>query len=171
MLFDLEKSLEILRRTPKILKALLSDLSEEWVLGGGQENWSPYYVIGHFIHGEKTDWMPRVRLILSDKKDKTFEPFDRFAQFTESRGRPLQELLVEFERLRESNLNELQTLPITENLEREGIHPALGVVTLRQLISTWVVHDLNHLTQVLRFMARQYSEEVGPWKEYLSILS
>lgn len=171
MQFDIGKSLEILERTPRVLDVLLSGLSDTWTMGGDQENWSPYHVVGHFIHGEKTDWMPRIRIILSDRDDKAFEPFDRFAQFVESKNRPLPELLAEFENLRSQNLGELKGLDVENNLEQTGIHPALGTVTLRQLIATWVVHDLNHLKQVVKFMACKYDAEVGPWKEFLSILS
>lgn len=173
MEFDLKKSLEILERTPSVLEYLLRGISEEWSMNDeGEETFSPYDVIGHLIHGERTDWMVRIEIILSDSKDKTFEPFDRFAQFEESDGIPLNDLLTQFKVERDRNLRILLTKNLTEqDLNKTGIHPELGKVTLRQLISSWTVHDLAHLAQISRVMAKQYDEEVGPWKEYLSILN
>lgn len=172
MLFDLSKSIEILERTPLVLKTLLSNLSSDWThQNEGGETWSPYAVIGHLIHGEKTDWMVRTQLILSQEEDKTFQPFDRFAQLNEGAKKTLSELLNEFQALRESNLATLKALNISAaNLEATGIHPALGVVTLAQLLSCWTVHDLNHIVQITRVMAKQYKNEVGPWIEYLNVL-
>ncbi len=173
MEFELKKSLEILERTPSVLEYLLRGISEEWSMNDeGEETFSPYDVIGHLIHGERTDWMVRLEIILSDSKDKTFEPYDRFAQFEESDGIPLNELLTQFKVLRDRNIRILLSKNITEqDLNKTGIHPELGRVTLRQLISTWTVHDLAHLAQISRVMAKQYTEEVGPWREYLGILN
>lgn len=173
MEFDLRKSLEILERTPSVLEYLLRGISEEWSMNDeGEETFSSYDVIGHLIHGERTDWMVRIEIILSDSKDKTFEPFDRFAQFEETDGIPLNDLLTEFKVARDRNLRILLSKNLTEqDLNKTGIHPELGRVTLRQLISTWTVHDLAHLAQISRVMAKQYKEEVGPWQEYLSILN
>lgn len=172
MKFTLEKSLEILERTPDILNTMLYDISADWTSKNeGDGTWSVYDVVGHLIHGEKTDWIQRADLILSEKPDKTFEPFDRFAQFEESKGKTLTQLLDEFRRLRKKNIEHLQSKHLTDkNLETKGIHPVFGEVTLSQLLSTWVVHDLNHIAQISRVMAKQYKEEVGPWIKYLRIL-
>lgn len=172
MQFDLVKSLEILERTPDVLEGMLNGISEDWTAPNeGGESWSVYDIIGHFIHGEKTDWIPRARIILSDNPDKSFEPFDRFAMFRDSQGKSLQQLLQEFKALRGTNLEILHSFQMTEeDLKRTGIHPAFGEVTLDQLLSTWVVHDLNHLGQIARVMAKQYKDAVGPWVPYLRIL-
>jgi uncharacterized damage-inducible protein DinB len=170
--FDLEVSIEILKRTPQILKVWLHDLPDAWVFSNeGDETWSPFDVVGHFIHGERTDWIPRLKLIMADQGINEFEPFDRFAQFEESKGKSLEELLRTFQELRENNLAILRGLDLkSADFERKGKHPELGIVTLKQLLSTWVVHDLNHLGQIGQVMARQYEEAVGPWKAYLDIL-
>lgn len=172
MSFDLDRSIEILGRTPEVLNALLNNMSSEWTsVNEGGESWSAYDVIGHLIHGEKTDWIPRMEIILSNKEEKKFEPFDRFAQFEDSKGKSMTQLLDEFKFLRKKNIEILQSKKISEkDFGRKGIHPAFGEVTLGQLLSTWVVHDLNHLAQISRVMAKQYKEEVGPWVEYLRIL-
>lgn len=172
MEFDLKKSLEILERTPSVLEYLLRGISDDWSMSDeGEETFSPYDVIGHLIHGERTDWMVRMEIILSDSKDKTFEPYDRFAQFEESEGKSLNDLLTEFKVERDRNIRILLSKNLTErDLDKTGIHPKFGTVTLRQLLSTWTVHDLAHLAQISRVMAKQYTDEVGPWKEYLSIL-
>lgn len=173
MKFNIYKSLEILERTPLVLETMLKGLSEEWTKNNeGPETWSPYDIVGHLIHGEKTDWIPRMEIILSGKADKNFEPFDRFAQFKESKGKNLQQLLDEFKALRKQNIERLRSANLTQdNFEQQGIHPAFGQVTLKQLLSTWVVHDLNHIGQIVRVMAKQYKSEVGPWTEYLRILT
>lgn len=173
MKFELSKSLEILERTPDILKSLLMNLSSDWTTKNeGQDTWSPYDVIGHLIHGEKTDWIPRAKIILSQNEDRQFESFDRFAQYKESQGKSLSQLLDEFETLRTKNLSELQALTISDHdLKREGVHPEFGKVNLGQLLATWTVHDLGHISQITRVMAKQYTNEVGPWKNYLSILN
>ena len=172
MHFELEKSLEILERTPKVLTVLLQDISDDWVAQNeGGETWSPYDIVGHFIHCEKTDWVPRMEVILSEKADKTFDPFDRFAHFAESQAKSLTQLLEEFTLLRQKNIILLKSKKLTDpELELIGIHPAFGDVTLSQLLATWVVHDLNHLAQIARVMAFQYKSEVGPWINYLGIL-
>lgn len=172
MPFNLKHSVEILERTPAVLAQLLSGLSDEWIhQNEGPETWSPFDIVGHLIHGEKTDWIPRMEIILSDTSDKTFPPFDRFAQFEASKGKTLSELLEEFRVLRAKSVASLRSCqPGPEDLEKTGIHPALEVVTLQQLLATWTVHDLNHIAQISRVMARQYDGEVGPWKAYLGIL-
>lgn len=172
MSFSVEKSIEILQRTPDVLDAMLKGISTEWSsCNEGAETWSAYDILGHLIHGEKTDWIPRMEVILSDKGDKTFEPFDRLAQFDESKGKSLRQLLDEFKTLRMKNVEHLRAKNLTTpDLEKKGVHPAFGEVTLSQLLSTWVVHDLDHISQISRVMARQYSADVGPWVEYLRVL-
>lgn len=172
MKLDLIKSLEILDRTPMVLRQLLEGLSDDWTKNNeGGETWSPYDVIGHLLHGEKTDWTERVSIILAQGENRTFTPFDRFAQFNDSKGKSLTQLLDEFADYRKKNLDFIKRLNIQESqYALRGIHPALGEVSLSQLLATWTVHDLNHLAQISRVMAKQYMEEVGPWKEYLRIL-
>ncbi len=172
MNFSLSKSIEILERTPAVLIALLQNLSPDWTSNNeGGETWSTYDIIGHLIHGEKTDWIPRMEVILSDNPDKKFKPFDRFAQFEESKGKSLSQLLIEFKDLRKKNIEILRSKRITaKDLKRIGIHPAFGKTTLAQLLSTWTVHDLNHIAQISRVMAKHYKTDVGPWVEYLRIL-
>lgn len=172
MEFSLEKSIEILEKTPTVLESYLKDLSEEWIKNNeGKNTWSPYDIVGHLIFGEKTDWIIRIMTILSDSENKLFEPFDRFAQLNKHSKMPITELLEEFRELRKNNLNELKSLNIIEkDFNRIGIHPEFGEVTLMQLVSTWVVHDLGHIGQISRVMAKQYSKEVGPWIDYLGIL-
>jgi hypothetical protein len=172
MRFSLDLALEILSRTPATLRSLLRGLSPPWIINNeGEKTWSPFDIVGHLIHGERTDWMPRLKIILNDGQARAFEPFDRFAQFEASKGKSLVELLDTFEVLRRQNLETLKPLHLTqEHFELKGRHPDFGTVSLRQLLATWVVHDLNHLAQIARVMAKQYKEEVGPWVEYLSIL-
>ncbi len=172
MNFDLQKSIEILSRTPFVLEALLSNLSSDWWQNNeGKDSWSPYDVLGHLIHGEKTDWVVRAKIILSDSADKTFEPFDRFAQMQRDEQKTIEDLLQEFKMLRAANIKELQSLAINaQTLSWKGIHPALGEANLKELLSTWTVHDLGHIAQITRVMAKQYQTEVGPWKAYLGIL-
>ena len=172
MSFKLETSIEILERTPNVLKVMLQNLPPDFIsVNEGGETWNIFDVIGHLVHGEKTDWLPRAEIILSEKTDKTFEQFDRFAQFEESEGKTLTELLVEFQTLREKNISVLRSKNISDkDLENKGIHPAFGEVTLSQLLSTWVVHDLDHISQISRILAKQYQSDVGPWVEYLKIL-
>ncbi len=173
MNFSIQQSIEVLEKTPSTLEFYLNGLSEDWILSNeGPETWSPYDIVGHLIHGEKTDWMVRIQTILNQTEDIQFKNFDRFAQFENSQGKSITQLLKEFKILRASNLKTLYALNIKpEQLPLTGIHPEFGCVTLKQLISTWVVHDLGHLAQVSRVMAAQYKSEVGPWKAYLGILN
>lgn len=172
MEFELEQAIEVLKRTPATLDSLLRDLPEPWLVQNeGPETWSPYDVIGHLIHGEETDWIPRARIIIEHGETRAFEPFDRVAMFEESKDKTLAQLLDTFTQLRADNLRELQAMNLTSDLlNKRGRHPELGVVTLRQLLSTWVVHDLGHVRQVVRVMSKQYRDAVGPWRAYLSIL-
>ncbi len=173
MNFQLEHALEVLRRTPATLNTLLRGLSDTWILANeGPETWSPFDVIGHLIHGEETDWRPRLKIILEHGESRPFEPFDRVAFFEKSKGKTLNELLDIFAVLRAKNLQTLEAYNLKPSaFDLKGRHPALGAVTLRQLLASWVVHDLGHIRQVVRVMAKQYKEEVGPWQGYLSILS
>jgi hypothetical protein len=173
MELDLKKSMEILTRTPYVLETLLDGISEEWIRSNeGGDTWSPFDIVGHLIHGDKTDWITRVEIILSDSQNKKFDSFNRLAQFENSKGKDLRQLLEEFKILRKENIVVLNAKNITsKHFEKKGIHPAFGEVTLRQLLATWTTHDLSHLAQISRVMARQYTQEVGPWKEYLPILS
>ena len=172
MQFNLNKSIEILSRTPQVIENLLNGLSDEWIKNNeGPETWSAYDIIGHLIHGEKTDWLVRAEIILSNQSDKTFSPFDRFAQFENSKGKDLKQLLHEFKQVRKQNMEQLLEKKITtEDLAKKGVHPAFGEVSLEQLLATWVVHDLGHIAQISRVMAKQYKEAVGPWKQYLPVL-
>jgi uncharacterized damage-inducible protein DinB len=171
MNFDVSRSIEVLQATPSALRSLLANLSTEWTSISDQDQWEPFDVVGHLIHGEETDWIPRAKIILARGENPTFVPFDRFAQFENSKGKSLTELLEEFAQLRTENLDTLRGWNLTkEQLELEGMHPELGKVTLRELLATWVVHDLNHIGQVVTGLARKYGDEVGAWKEYLSIL-
>ena len=173
MEFSLYQAIPILRSTPRVLRSWLADLPEPWITSNeGEGTWSPYDVVGHLIYGERTDWIPRVELILQYGQSRAFTPFDRFAQFTESRGRSLDELLDTFAELRELNLGRLARAELnSQDLLREGVHPELGPVTLGELLATWMVHDLNHLAQIARVISRQYRSAVGPWIEYLPILT
>jgi uncharacterized damage-inducible protein DinB len=172
MHFSLPHAIEILSGTPATLNSLLAGLSEPWIKNNeGPETWSPYDVVGHLIHGERTDWMPRLKIILELGESQPFEPFDRFAQFEASKGKSLSELLETFAALRRQNLETLKQLNLTEeHFKLKGTHPDFGLVTLEQLLATWVVHDLDHISQIARVMAKQYGDEVGPWVKYLSIL-
>jgi uncharacterized damage-inducible protein DinB len=172
MNFTLPRSLEIIQRTPDILIAMLQNLSDDWTKNTeGGETWSAYDVVGHMVHGERTDWIDRLEIILSDKPDKTFKTFNRFAQFEESKGKSLNQLLDEFKSLRKRNIEILLSKKISViDEERIGIHPSFGEVKLSNLLSTWAAHDLNHIAQICRVMAKQYKEAVGPWYEYLRIM-
>jgi hypothetical protein len=171
--FTLDEGVAILSRTPGAVDAMLRGLPDGWIRAHeGGETWSPFDVVGHLIHGERTDWVPRAKLIVEHGEGRAFEKFDRFAQFTASAGRTLDSLLDEFAATRKASLDELASLKLTEaDLDRRGRHPELGGVTLRQLLATWVAHDLDHIVQIARVLARQYSEEVGPWKAYLRVIS
>ena len=170
--FDLGHTISLLSRTPAVLNTLLGDLPETWTLRNeGENTWSAFDVVGHLIHGERTDWMPRARMILQSGEAQTFKPFDRWGHVRESQGKSLGQLLEEFAGLRSGNLSELRALNLRqEDLERRGRHPALGVVTLSELLATWAAHDLTHLHQISRVMAHQYREAVGPWIAYLGVL-
>lgn len=167
-----DQAILILKRTPLTLDALLRDLPDEWLMANeGEDSWSPFDVVGHLIHGERTDWIPRARTILSQGESRAFDTFDRFAMFEESRGKSPGELLDTFHELRQRNLEELEGMSLTpELLEKRGNHPDFGVVTLKQLLATWVVHDLSHIGQIVRVLAKQYGEAVGPWEAYLPVL-
>jgi hypothetical protein len=172
MKFELKKSLEILERTPRVLTELLAGLSDEWIYSKeGENTWSPFDVVGHLVHGERTDWITRMKIILEHSTALPFAPFDRFAQFEGSKGKNIVLLLEEFTRLRQENLRILKNTPLDEDaLDAKGIHPAFGEVSLRQLLATWTAHDLAHLVQINRVMAKQYKEAVGPWQAYLSVM-
>src|SRR4051812_27228736 len=167
--FDSIAGTAVLERTPQTLRALLAGLPAEWTEATeGPETWSPYVIVGHLIHGERTDWIPRARIILAQGPQRRFTPYDRFAQFHESEGKSLADLLDEFARLRAENVGTLAEWRLTEmQLELQGEHPEFGPVTLRQLLSTWVAHDLGHVAQAARVMAKQYRDAVGPWRAYL----
>ncbi len=169
---DLVQSLEILTRTPTVLAVLLDDLSREWLTGNeGAETWSPISVLAHLVHGERTDWITRARTIIEKGEDEVFVPFDRTAHLKAARTRSVTELLVEFRLLRQENIATLRGWNLTPtDLARTGQHPDFGRVTLGQLLSTWVVHDLGHIGQVARVMAKQYGSQVGPWQAYLPVL-
>jgi hypothetical protein len=171
--FQLQHTIEILERTPATLRALLGGLSDSWITADeGPDSWSPFDVVGHLILGERIDWVQRLRNIMEHGEAHRFVPFDRLAQFEENAGATLPELLDTFESLRQANLRVLQELNLGERiLESKGTHPELGPVTARQLLATWAVHDLGHIAQITRVMAKSYSEEVGPWGAYLSILN
>jgi len=171
--FALDEGMAILSRTPAALDALLRGLPDGWLAAHeGDGTWCPYDIVGHLIHGERTDWMARLRRILESGDALPFDRFNRGAQFDESKGRPLASLLDEFAELRRENLRALESLRLTPaDLERRGLHPELGPVTLGQLLATWVAHDLDHVTQIARVLARQYSDAVGPWRAYLRVIS
>lgn len=170
--FSLTESIALLTRTPATLNALLRGLPELWTHSNeGKDTWSPFDIVGHLIVGDRTDWMPRVRTILEHGEARPFDPFDRFAQKRESEGKSLAQLLDEFGRVRNESLAALQALNLqSADLVRRGTHPALGSVTLSELLATWAVHDLTHLHQLSRVMAYQYREAVGPWSAYLGVL-
>ena len=172
MNFDVQEARAVLSRTPDVLDSLLRGLPDAWLSNNeGPDTWSPFDVLGHLIHGEKTDWMARAKKCLAEGEEKKFESFDRFAQFEESVGKTTVDLLARFRELRGANLQFIDELEIDEEkLKSIGIHPKFGEVTLRQLLSTWAAHDLNHIVQICRVMARQYHDEVGPWKQYMRVM-
>ena len=171
--FNLKKAIEILKRTPAVLTSLLGGLSDVWIYNNeGGESWSPFDIVGHLIHGERKDWILRAKTILEDGEDKPFEPFDRFAQFKDSEGKTLSDLLEKFAKLRKENIDVLNKLNLNEiDFNKKGIHPEFGEVTLKQLLSTWAVHDLSHIRQISRVMAKQYKNEIGPWEKYLPVIN
>jgi DinB family protein len=170
--FELNNAIPILARTPKVLDSLLRDLSPAWATAAeGAGTWTPFDVLGHLVHGERTDWIPRTEHLLAHGEAVPFVPFDRFAQFEASKGKTLPELLDTFAELRAQNLRRLADLRLTPtDLQRTGRHPELGRVTLAQHLATWVAHDLDHIVQVARVMGRQYTEAVGPWRQLLRIV-
>lgn len=172
MAFHLEEALAVLERTPPTLDALLRGLPDAWIhQTEGPETWSPYDVVGHLVHGEKTDWIARAKMIRTEGEGRPFEPFDRFAMFEASKGKTLEELLDEFAALRARNLATLRGWNLQpDDFALRGTHPALGRVTLGQLLATWAAHDLSHLRQITRTMAKRYAEAVGPWREYLPVM-
>ena len=172
MQYDFNRSLEILERTPAVLTHLLQGINEAWIMNNeGPDTFSPFDVVGHLIHGERTDWMERTNRILQHGTAMPFDKYDRFAQYEESKGKSINELLDTFALLRRQNLQALAALKLNaSDLDKKGMHPALGEVTLRNLLATWVVHDLTHIAQITRVMAKQYKEEVGPWREFFRIL-
>jgi DinB superfamily len=169
---NLAETFSVLTRTPTILNALLRGLPDVWVRRNeGTDTWNAFDIVSHLIVGERTDWMPRVRIIIESGEARPFDPFDRFAQVKESQSKSLEQLLDDFTLLRRENLAELQSLNLQpEDLQRRGKHPALGVVTLSELLATWTVHDLTHLHQLSRVLAHQYCDAVGPWSAYLGVL-
>jgi hypothetical protein len=169
---NLQDTIALLSRTPAALDAFLRDLPETWIFRNeGEKSWNAFEVVGHLIHGELTDWMPRAKRILEFGESKAFEPFDRLAQERDSKEKSVGELLDEFSRLRSENLQSLRALDLKpSDLERRGRHPALGVVTLGQLLATWAAHDMTHLHQISRIMAYQYRNTVGPWSVYLGVM-
>ena len=172
MLFDLQTGIAVLERTPHTLHSMLADLPDPWIRATeGPNTWSPFDIVGHLIHGERADWIPRARLILDQGPNRRFTPFDRTAMLRESQGKSLGQLLDEFAHLRTESLTTLAGWRLTDaQLALEGEHPELGRVTLRQLLATWVTHDLGHIAQIARVMAKQYREAIGPWRAYLPIV-
>jgi len=172
MQFQLDHAIDILRRTPGTLRHMLAGLDKPWVMSNyGEKTFSPFDVVGHLIHGEKDDWMTRARIILERGEARPFEPFDRYAMYEDSKGKSMADLLDEFGARRAANLLELESLGLTEaQFSLTGTHPALGRVTLGQLLATWVAHDLHHIAQICKSMAFQYRSEVGPWLEYIGII-
>lgn len=169
--FSIKSAIEVLERTPLVVRSMLQGLSDEWVNGGDKSNWAPFDIVGHLIHGEVTDWIPRCEIILRQGDNRTFEPFDRLAQFELSQGKSLDELLDDFAAKRHECLDTLRLWNLTEDqLNLKGIQPEFGDVSLSELIASWVAHDLTHIRQITQFMAKKYTNEVGPWREYLSIL-
>ncbi len=170
--FALDEAITILARTPGIVDTLLRGLPPAWVRADeGDETWSPLDVVGHLTHADRTNWLPRLRTILESGETVSFSAFDRFASIEESGRRSLADLLDEFARVRVKSVDALTRLRLsTADLDRRGQHPAFGVVTLRQLIATWVTHDFDHLMQITRVLGRQYSAEVGPWRAYLRVV-
>lgn len=172
MSFELNSAIDVLRRTPAILHAWLGGIADEWAeIDEGPGTWSPRDIVGHLVHGEETDWMLRVDWIRTHGEKQPFPPFDRFAQEKRFRGWSLDHLLERFDEKRQANLAALEALELDpSHLEARGLHPALGTVTLGELLATWVAHDLDHLAQIARVMAKRYGDAVGPWAQYLRIL-
>jgi hypothetical protein len=172
MQFELSEAIQILEKTPAVIQMMLGNLNDKWIYSDeGQDTWSPYDIVGHYIHGENTDWIPRMNIILSTHSNKRFLPFDRFAQLKNGKQN-IEELLNEFEKLRKQNLLLLDNADIDrDKLLLKGIHPEFGEVSLEELLAAWVVHDLNHIAQIARVMAKQYKKAIGPWTAYISIVN
>jgi len=174
MEFNLNNAITVLARTPEVLRNLLQGLRDELTLGNeGGQTWSPFDVLGHLIHADRTDWVPRAQIILQFGESRAFDSFDRTAMFDQSEGKTLDNLLDEFAVARRESLAELNAMKLSaDDLKKTGLHPdpALGRVTIEQLLATWVAHDLGHLTQISRTLAKQYRDAVGPWRQYISIL-
>ena len=171
MTFDVDRSVEVLRRTPAVLQTLLGGLSDFWATSNyGENTFSPFDVVGHLVHAERTNWVTRARVVLEHGESRPFPPFDRYAMYEESKGKSMVELLDTFARLRASSLDGLTAMGLGEKRDLRGTHPQLGVITLKKLLAAWVVHDLGHTHQIVKAMAYQYRDEVGPWREFLTIL-
>lgn len=170
--FSLQDTISILRQTPGTVRNTLAGLPDDWTMQNeGPDTWSPFEVVGHLIQGEKTDWIPRTKIILYED-DKHFTPYDRFAQFKESAGKTMEDLLLEFETLRAKNIKELESMNLQEaDFDKTGIHPEFGPVAIRPLLAAWAVHDLGHIVQINRVLAKQYKKEAGPWSKYLAVLN
>lgn len=171
--FNLSEAIEVIRNTPAVLRAILSGLSDPWIRNNyGPETFSPFDVLGHLIHGERTDWIPRLQLILAHGEIRAFEPFDRYAMYEIDRGKTIGELIDTFTGLRNANVATLESMKVSPtHLDKRGMHPELGSVTTQELIATWAVHDLNHIHQITKCLAHQYRENVGPWRRYISFLA
>ncbi len=172
MNFRLDRSIAILERAPETYKALLYNLPEDWIyVDEGKDSWNPHEIMGHLILGEQTDWIPRTRIMLSDLEDRAFTPFDMQGHLEICKGKTMEQLVDEFTRLRSKNLKELISWNLSEaDLSRTGIHPEFGTITVRQHLATWVIHDLSHLNQITRVMAKYYRDDVGPWTKYFRLL-
>ncbi len=172
MEFELEHAIKILERTPTVLKTLLFELPSGFIENNeGENTWSPFDVLGHLIYGEQVNWIPRAKMILEFEMQKPFEPFDRFAQFEMSKGKTVPELLEQFEMLRRQNILTLKDMQLNaQDLEKLGNHPEFGGISLAQLLATWVAHDLDHIVQISRVLAKNYRDAVGPWRGYLSVM-
>jgi DinB superfamily len=172
MEFELSDAIAVLERTPDTFRTLLAGLPAVWTESNeGGDSWSPFVIMGHLVHGERTDWISRAEIVLAQGPDLRFTPYDRFAQFEDSRGKSLTMLLDEFAQLRSTNLATLRSWNLSAaQLNLQGEHPQFGAVTLRQLLATWVAHDLGHIAQTTRVMAKQYRDAVGPWRAYLPVL-
>ncbi|WP_249727232.1 DinB family protein [Bacillus paralicheniformis] len=173
MNFQLEEAIEILERTPQTLSQLLTGLSSPWIsCNEGEDTWNAFDVVGHLIEGEKNNWLPRIKLTVTEGATEPFPPFDRFSQLNQNDGKTMEQLLNEFADIRRANLKTLQQIIDPEtDFEQTGMHPEFGIVKLREQISTWVAHDLTHISQIARVLAKRYQDDVGPWRAYLRILA
>ena len=171
--FSLDQALEVLRNTPRTIRNLLTGLSDDWIFATeGGDSWSAFDIVGHLISGDRTDWVVRARIICEHGSSRSFDPYDRFSQFEESKGKSLADLLDEFDRTRPEAIRDLEALINSdEDLDRTGVHPDFGEVTMRQLLASWVVHDLGHIAQISRVLAKRYTADTGPWIQYLPVLT